>query len=210
MGSRSAKLGFPWPFKWRIDYLIPGRFEWKCTIVYSIVDSGADQRKQTLKLRVTGLCEGNSPVTGEFPAQMASNVENVSIWWRHHGDVTVVYTVYLQVSTHLTWSADTTYSLAKPRRPCSCYLTMPRQNHTRSIFDERESAHISDTDSKVHGANMGSTWGRKEPGGPHVGSMGDTYIVECDIVYKMFHFDASDNKHNDFIWNITVNHLNVY
>ena len=21
---------------------------------------------------------------GEFPAQMASNVENISIWWRHH------------------------------------------------------------------------------------------------------------------------------
>ena len=36
------------------------------------------------KLRVTGLCEGNSPVTGEFPAQRASNTENVSIWWRHH------------------------------------------------------------------------------------------------------------------------------
>ena len=34
---------------------------------------------------VTGLCAGNSPVTGEFPAQMASNVENGSIWWRHHG-----------------------------------------------------------------------------------------------------------------------------
>ena len=30
------------------------------------------------------LCVGNSPVTGEFPAQMTSNVENVSIWWRHH------------------------------------------------------------------------------------------------------------------------------
>ena len=27
---------------------------------------------------------GNSPVTGEFPAQRASNAENVSIWWRHH------------------------------------------------------------------------------------------------------------------------------
>ena len=25
-----------------------------------------------------------SPATGEFPAQMASNAENVSIWWRHH------------------------------------------------------------------------------------------------------------------------------
>ena len=40
--------------------------------------------KKTSKLRVTGLCAGNSPVTGEFPAQMASNPENVSIWWRHH------------------------------------------------------------------------------------------------------------------------------
>ena len=40
--------------------------------------------KKTSKLRVTGLCAGNSPVTGEFPAQRASNAENVSIWWRHH------------------------------------------------------------------------------------------------------------------------------
>ena len=40
--------------------------------------------KKTPKLRVTGLCEGNSPVTGEYPAQRASNAENVSIWWRNH------------------------------------------------------------------------------------------------------------------------------
>ena len=31
------------------------------------------------KLRVTGLCEGNSPVTSKFPAHMASNAKNVSI-----------------------------------------------------------------------------------------------------------------------------------
>ena len=42
--------------------------------------------KKTSKLRVTGLCVGNSPGTGEFSAQMASYAENVSIWWRHHGD----------------------------------------------------------------------------------------------------------------------------
>ena len=42
------------------------------------------QIKETPKLCVDGLCEGNSPVTGEFPAQMAINAENVSIWWRHH------------------------------------------------------------------------------------------------------------------------------
>ena len=40
--------------------------------------------KKTSKLRVTGLCAGNSPVTGEFPTQKAGNAENVSIWWRHH------------------------------------------------------------------------------------------------------------------------------
>ena len=46
--------------------------------------------KKTSKLRVTGLCVGNSPGTGEFPAQMASNAENVSIWWRHHVKLWVV------------------------------------------------------------------------------------------------------------------------
>ena len=40
--------------------------------------------KKTLKLCVTGLCEGNSPETGEFSSQRICNAENASIWWRHH------------------------------------------------------------------------------------------------------------------------------
>ena len=40
--------------------------------------------KKSSKFCITGLCAGNSPGTGEFPAQIASNAENVSIWWRHH------------------------------------------------------------------------------------------------------------------------------
>ena len=40
--------------------------------------------EKTSKFRVTGLCVGHSPVTGEFPTQRPSNTENVSIWWRHH------------------------------------------------------------------------------------------------------------------------------
>ena len=40
--------------------------------------------RKTSKLRVTGLCAGNSAVIGEFPAQRDSNAENVSIWWRRH------------------------------------------------------------------------------------------------------------------------------
>ena len=35
--------------------------------------------KKTSKLLVTGLCAGNSPVTGEFPEQRASNAENFPI-----------------------------------------------------------------------------------------------------------------------------------
>ena len=42
-------------------------------------------KKKTIKApRQLSLYAGNSPVTDEFPAQMASNAENVSIWWFHH------------------------------------------------------------------------------------------------------------------------------
>ena len=44
----------------------------------------SDRSKETSKFRVTDLCAGNSPGTGELPAQRASNAEDVSIWWRHH------------------------------------------------------------------------------------------------------------------------------
>ena len=48
--------------------------------------------KKASKHRVTGLCEGNSPVTGEFPTQRTSDAENVSIiWWRHHATTRASY-----------------------------------------------------------------------------------------------------------------------
>ena len=59
------------------------------TIVYSTVYSGADQRKHQSSV-LLAICAGNSPITGEFPAQMASNAENVSIWWRHHAKESAV------------------------------------------------------------------------------------------------------------------------
>ena len=39
--------------------------------------------KKTSKHRVTCLCEGTSPVIGEFPAERASYAQDVSIWLRH-------------------------------------------------------------------------------------------------------------------------------
>ena len=47
-------------------------------IVYPTVYSGADQRKHERSASLAF-------VRGLFPTQTASNEENVSIWWRHHG-----------------------------------------------------------------------------------------------------------------------------
>ena len=53
------------------------------SIFYLTVCSGQDQRRHQSSLSLA-FCAGNSPVTGEFPAQKASDAENVSISWRHH------------------------------------------------------------------------------------------------------------------------------
>ena len=50
-------------------------------IVYSTVFFQARIKENIKVLRHWPLC---GELTGEFPAQMASNAENVSIWWRHH------------------------------------------------------------------------------------------------------------------------------
>ena len=52
------------------------------TIVYSIVYSGADQRKQQSSASLAFVREIHRwPVNSP---QRAGNAENVSIWWRHH------------------------------------------------------------------------------------------------------------------------------
>ena len=63
-------------------------------MVCSTVCPRADSRKKS-KPRVTGLCEENSPVTGEFPSPRASNADDVSIWWRHRAFLAEKYTGWL-------------------------------------------------------------------------------------------------------------------
>ena len=57
--------------------------------------------KKTPKLRVTGLCAGNSPGAREFPAQRASNAENVSIRWRHNVFVYCIIITLLGMASRL-------------------------------------------------------------------------------------------------------------
>ena len=72
-------------FYWYISDVIKGVMASQITSVTCLLNRLFMRiSKKTSKLRVTGVCEGNSPMTEDFPAQMASNAENVTIWWRHH------------------------------------------------------------------------------------------------------------------------------
>ena len=73
-------------------------------VVYSTVYSRR-RSKRTSKLRVTGLCEGNSPVTGEFPTQRSRNAENVPIWWHHQAPLLISMHVMpeMQLSLSIYW-----------------------------------------------------------------------------------------------------------
>ena len=42
----------------------------------------------------------------------------------------------------------------------------------------------ADPDSKVHGANMGPTWGRQDPGGPHVGPM--NFAIWGALIFSLY------------------------
>ena len=80
-------------------------------IVYSTVYSDADQIKH---LRVTGLCAGKSPGIGEFPTQMASNAENISISWRHH---------VVGFQTSMAATTELCVTVAIPMMPHLCRCT---------------------------------------------------------------------------------------
>ena len=61
-------------------------------VFYSIVYQA--QIKENIKAPRHWPLSGEFTGTGEFPAQRASNAENVSIWWRHHVSRTLEATCY--------------------------------------------------------------------------------------------------------------------
>ena len=77
--------------------------------------------KKTSKLRLTGLCEGNSPVIREFPAQKASNAENVFVWWRIM-HIPENCSVELIIITKPTWHGQA-YPITNPCRVCNATVT---------------------------------------------------------------------------------------
>ena len=110
--------------EWALFYTVNNCFT-------SIPNQPTNQRcrsKKISKLRVTGLCVGNSPVTGEFPARMASNTENVSIWWRHH-EVGRLLCKTIQSHWNMLYFHGFTTSLEPiPRRHIKVFVRVPEES----------------------------------------------------------------------------------
>ena len=115
------------------------------TVVYSIVYSGAYQRK--IKAPRNWPLWGEFTGTGEFPAQRASNAENGSIWWRHHE-----YTLR-------KWYGDTldsqqTYLLREPSTAICISGQWPTPNVPPGTWHE----HITTLILSIMGNCLGPIW----------------------------------------------------
>ena len=102
------------------------------------------------------ICAGNSPVTGEFPAQRP---------------VTRSFDVFFDLCLNKRLSKQSWgWWFETPSRSLwrhcieASYPGIFQLKHQRSWIQNIPH-------SKVHGANMGPIWGRQGPGGPHVGPM---------------------------------------
>ena len=89
--------------------------------------------RKASKLRVTGFCEGNSPVTGGFPAQKFSDVKNVSIWWRHNVmDYYIsIHPYHLRLRKH--WGRSCSNASERSLKNMGEYLRYPFQDNCNVI-----------------------------------------------------------------------------
>ena len=68
-----------------LDHSRPTECAYRFVTLCSALIKSNFQPLNQFPLKLYALFDGVTwPVTGEFPAQKASNVENASIWWRHH------------------------------------------------------------------------------------------------------------------------------
>ena len=128
------------------------------TIVYSTVYSRCRSRK-TSKLHVTGLCEGNSPVTGEFPAQRASNAENVSIWWRHHESVVRLRCSVNVRLNHLLLSWDLRSKMTENKTVSALDISL--------YFSSQQGGVLTPHTSKVIKCRSPDVWSTQQKCGAH-------------------------------------------
>ena len=160
------------------------------TIVCLLNRSFRCRSKKTSKLRVTGCVRG---VTGEFPAQMARNAENVSIRWRHH-------TVFWRNVPMISYHIDAT---------CIMY------NKNSTIKNHRgRVTHIYVSKLIIIGADNGLSPGRRQAIiwtsagilliGPLWTNFSEISIGILTFSFKKMHLKASSAKRRPFCLGLNV------
>ena len=99
------------------------------TIVYSTVYSGADERKHQSSASLAVVWGIHR---GEFPAQRASNAENVSIWWRHHEKMTIIFLVWV-----VAWQELCKYTVMDGGTDKVIHCKVPRTSYTHNSFRKK-------------------------------------------------------------------------
>ena len=118
--------------------------------------------KKTSEFRVTGLCAG----TGEVPAQMASNAENVFIWWRHHATDRISFILQHlgQMAMEAAFPSCAEYKLEEKLLKKNKFLfEMLHTVATTKTHDFRPWRWMFFSGSRAEGFTMRIGWGHEEP-----------------------------------------------
>ena len=111
--------------------------------------------KKASMLPVTGLYEGNSPVTGEFPAQRACNAENVSIWLRHHDSHLLIFQHCLEAE-RVTMNFWSVASVTPIRSGCCACTWITFSGNANSAIGIAKSFFIMEVNWKLYENVIGS------------------------------------------------------
>ena len=104
------------------------------------------------------MCDWRECITG-VDNDLVSNRRQVIIWTNNVFETTHIFSIFHVVSVNIV-----AYDVLVLRHQQAQYPIPP--------------------DSKIHGANMGPTWGRQDPGGPHVGH---TNLAIWAVIQELFH-----------------------
>ena len=107
------------------------------TIVYSTVIRA--HTKENIKAPLHWPLCGKFTATGEFPVRMASNADNVSIWWRHHENGPLNHNLCLEhvwiLEMHITLCSVRVYTkTAKCHRLFTTLNLLMRYNLTYNMI----------------------------------------------------------------------------
>ena len=154
------------------------------------------------------LCEGSSLFMGAFFSQIRSYVENISFSWHHHEE-SFHHIIFLQLS-----NGNANISVMSKRRLYFhlCIVTLSLDLASPVSWQHWAACQLDYNngcpDSKVHGAYIETTWGRQDPGGPHVGPM--NFAIWVGVAFKLENKPTCGWRNIYFSYNYQSNAIYIW